>query len=90
MEILVTLSTMTYVVSITSQGQMTIPKAVRDHFGLVGAVKAEVRLDGDEMIVKPKTDFWALEGIAKTPVKLSDQELKQARSKFEKSWADKV
>jgi AbrB family looped-hinge helix DNA binding protein len=78
---------MSQVVSITSQGQLTIPKSLRDAFGIQEAVKAVIEKQGDVIVVKPKKDFWSLKGSLATKVKLSDKELKKARSTFAQNWA---
>jgi AbrB family looped-hinge helix DNA binding protein len=80
---------MEQIVSITSQGQLTIPKAVRQAFGIQGATKAVVRKQGDVILVEPKKDMWSLSGSLKSKVTLSDQELKKARTAFAKQWPRK-
>lgn len=77
---------MEQIVTITSQGQLTIPKSIRHIFAIKGSVKAYIKSDGENIIVKPKTDFWSLPGSLKSKVKLSDSELKRARSEFSKQW----
>ncbi|MDA1079949.1 MAG: AbrB/MazE/SpoVT family DNA-binding domain-containing protein [bacterium] len=74
-------------VSITSQGQLTIPKAVRKLFGILGSTKATIRVVDDAIIVKPKKDFWSLEGSLASDIKLTDKQLKEVRKKFETAWA---
>lgn len=77
------------VVSITSQGQLTIPKDFRELLGITSQTKAEIRISEDSLVVRPKKDFWALGGSLKSEIKLSDQQLRQARKAFEISWAEK-
>lgn len=77
------------VVSITSQGQLTIPKDFREILGITSQTKAEIKIDKDELIVKPKKDFWALGGSLKSKIRLTDRQLRQARKAFETSWAEK-
>jgi bifunctional DNA-binding transcriptional regulator/antitoxin component of YhaV-PrlF toxin-antitoxin module len=77
------------VVSITSQGQLTIPIDFREILGITSQTKAEIRLKGDELVVKPKKDFWSLGGSLKSKIKLTDRQLGQARKAFETSWAEK-
>lgn len=79
---------MQQIVSITTQGQLTIPKSIRDAFGITGAVKAVIEIKGDTITVKPKEDFWSLEGALASSVKLTDKQLQAARSSFEKNWGD--
>lgn len=80
---------MSQVISITSQGQINIPKAIRDAFNLKGATKAVIEKKGDVIIIKPKNDFWSLANSLKSNVKLSDKDLVSARKEFSKSWPHK-
>ena len=75
---------MRQVVSITSQGQLTIPKSMRDAFGINRSTKAVIIKQGNTMIVTPKRDFWSLKGALKSKVKLSDKQLREAREAFGK------
>ena len=81
---------MQQVVTITQQGQLTIPKMVRDRFGIRGAVKAVLQIEDDTIMVKPQGNFWSLSGSLKSRVKLTDKQLKKARASFSKSWARNV
>lgn len=78
---------MSEIVSITSQGQVTIPKAMRDLFGISAATKAMISKVGSTIVIHPKPDFWSLEGSLNSTVKLSDNQLRAARSAFEKEWS---
>lgn len=77
---------MEQVVSITKQGQLTIPKAMRAVFGIEGAVKAVIKKEGERLVVRPKNGFWGLAGALKSKVRLSDIQLAKARSVFAKQW----
>lgn len=78
------------IVTLTSQGQMTIPKSFRDAFGIHGSTKMSIRKKGNTIIVEPKNNFWGLKGSLKSATKLSDRELKKARGTFENKWARKI
>lgn len=78
---------MQQVVSITSQGQLTIPKSLRKSFGIKGSVKAVVRKKGKTILVEPKNNFWSLSGSLKSKVKLTDKQLKKTREAFSQQWA---
>lgn len=80
---------MQQLVSITSQGQLTIPKSMLAAFGIKRGAKAMVRKQGNTIIVEPKKDFWSLAGSLKSSVKLSDKQLRQAREQFAKEWPRK-
>lgn len=75
------------IVTITSQGQLTIPKSFRDVFKMKGSTKAFIRRVGHTILVEPKKDFWSLRGALKSRVSLSDQELRAARKEFSRSWS---
>jgi len=75
------------IVSITSQGQLTIPMSIRRSFGIKGSVKAIVRREKNLIIVEPKKDFWSLAGSLASEVKLSDKQMQEARDSFSKNWS---
>lgn len=78
------------VVTITSQGQLTIPQSVRERFGISGSTKAILKVEGHTIVVEPKHDFWALSGSLKSKIKLTDAQLKQARKSFTATWARRI
>ena len=80
---------MAQLVSITRQGQITIPKLIRKAFGIKGATKASVRKEGGVIVVEPKIDFGSLSGSLRSSISLSDKELRNARDAFEKQWPKK-
>ena len=75
------------IVSITSQGQVTIPKTIRQAFRIKGALKAVIWKIGDKIIMEPRANFWSLAGSLSGKIKLSDRELKKARKEFSRKWA---
>ncbi len=78
---------MQQMVSITSQGQISLPKLMLQDLGIYGATKAVAQKVGNTIIVSPKQDFWSLAGSLKSIVKLNDKELRRARESFSKNWA---
>jgi len=67
---------MTYTVSITSQGQISIPAKFRKELGLSKRKKAIVSIQNGKMVVEPVKDFLELRGSMKTNKKpLSNKEL---------------
>ena len=58
-----------YTVSITSQGQISIPAKFRNELGLKGGRKANISKRGDSLIIKPVKDFLDLAGSFKTDKK---------------------
>ena len=77
---------MEYTATITTQGQLTLPKIIRNAFSINGATKAMVKKIGNTIVVTPKGDFWSLKGSLKSKTSLSDKELRQARDAFSKKW----
>ena len=67
---------MTYVVSITSQGQISIPAKLRRKFDLEKTKKAIVSEETGKIIIEPVKDIFQLAGSLKTNKKpLSNKEL---------------
>lgn len=67
---------MTYAVSITSQGQISIPVKIRRQLGLSKTSKAIVSVENDKVMIEPVRDFLAMRGSLKTNKKpLSNKEL---------------
>ncbi len=77
---------MQQIVSITSQGQLTIPQSFRKALGIKKAIKASITRDGNRMIVEPKQDFWSLGGSLQSPITLTDAQLRKARDAFSQQW----
>ena len=57
---------MVYTVSITSQGQISIPAPIRQALGLNEFKKALVRVNDKRIIIEPVADFFSLEGSVKS------------------------
>lgn len=67
---------MTYSVSITSQGQISIPAQIRRQLGLSKTSKAIVSVENDKVMIEPVKDFLAMRGSLKTNKKpLSNKKL---------------
>jgi len=75
------------IVSITSQGQLTIPQKMRKSFGITGQTKAIIEKKGEIITVRPQKDFWSLSGSLQSDVKLSDSQLKKVRRAFSEQWS---
>lgn len=73
-------------VTITSQGQVTIPKKIRDEFGIKGSTKAFIEKTDKGILVKPSKDFWSLKGALKSDIVLTDEQLREARNDFSRQW----
>ena len=67
---------MTYAVSITSQGQISIPAKLRKKFGLDKSGKVFVSEEIDRLVIEPVEDFLTLKGSLKSNKKpLSNKKL---------------
>ena len=67
---------MTYLVSITSQGQISIPAKIRRELGLSRKNKAIISSANGRVMIEPVKDFLAMRGSLKTNRKpLSNKKL---------------
>ena len=73
---------MTYTVSITSQGQISIPVKIRRQLGLEKAKKALVSVQEGKVVVEPVKDFLELGGSLKTNIKVSPRKVRQAFEQY--------
>ncbi len=90
---------MNYIASITSQGQITIPKPIRDSMGIKKRAIAHVTQKGDKIELKPYVprDLLSLKGILHdNPVakanrgKPIQQIIDEESAAFEKAIVDNV
>ncbi|OGM25774.1 hypothetical protein A3D00_02365 [Candidatus Woesebacteria bacterium RIFCSPHIGHO2_02_FULL_38_9] len=75
------------IVSITSQGQLTVPQLMLRSLGVTGPVKAIIRKKANKLEVEVKKDFWSLGGILKSNIKLTDAQLRKTRDEFAQKWS---
>ena len=80
---------MTYTANITFQGQLTIPKALRDKYGIENQGRAFITDVGDGFMVKTYTDnnFWALEGILKNNSRVKRNKGKSLQQRIDEEGA---
>lgn len=69
---------MTNIVSITSQGQISIPAKMRRQLGLNKTKKALISIQDDRLLVEPVRDFIEMGGTLKSNLKVSSREIRQA------------
>lgn len=90
---------MTYTANITFQGQLTIPKPLRDKYGIGNQARAFITDTEGGFMVKTYTDddFWALEGILKDNLQVKKNKRKSLQHRineesiaFEKALAKKI
>ncbi|OGG02155.1 hypothetical protein A2W14_06515 [Candidatus Gottesmanbacteria bacterium RBG_16_37_8] len=75
---------MIHYVTITSQGQISIPVEIRRQFSLDKRKKAMVEVVGDKIIITPEREIDELMGIFKTDKKIP---FRKARQAFEEALA---
>ncbi|MDP4011393.1 MAG: AbrB/MazE/SpoVT family DNA-binding domain-containing protein [Candidatus Roizmanbacteria bacterium] len=76
-------------VTITSQGQVTIPKDIRDYYGITASHKATVEQTKEGILFKPRKDFWSAVSILASDITASDEDLRNARKKMVTDWPRK-
>ena len=69
---------MIYTVTVTSQGQISIPAAVRRRFSLEKGKKAILEVEEDKIILTPQKDILELRGILKTDKKIPFKKVREA------------
>jgi len=72
---------MVYTATVTSKGQITIPKPIRDLLDLTESSQVAFVKDDEEVVVKPAVDFMALKGTVKRK-KYTDKKADKAVSAF--------
>ena len=75
---------MVYTVSITQQGQISIPASLRKSLGLNRSKKALVYEQGGKILIDPVIDLLSLKGSLKTNKKISSEKI---RTEFEQYLA---
>lgn len=78
---------MTYTVSVTSQGQVSIPAKIRRELGLDKPTKALVSMEEGRVVIEPVKDLLELRGSLTTKMKATPSEIREA---FETYLAEKV
>ena len=63
----------------TSKGQMTLPKGVRDRFGLKAGDQLDVRVDGSQIILTPRNlELKDILSILPQPSRATVEEMNEA------------
>lgn len=73
---------MVYTVSITSQGQVSIPAKLRRQLGLDKSRQALVSVEKGKIIIEPVKDFLELGGSLKTDIKATPRQIRRAFEKY--------
>lgn len=69
-------------VSITSQGQISIPAKLRRELGLNTGKKALVSMENKKLLIEPVKDFLELRGSLKTDIKATPGQIREAFGKY--------
>ena len=74
---------MVYTISVTSQGQISIPVNIQRKLGFKRNGKATIRVEGRSVIVEPVLDFMSLKGSLQSNRKpLSSKEIHERFSRY--------
>lgn len=76
-----------HTVTITSQGQITIPAKIRRQLGFDKIKKAVVSEQNGKLFIEPAKDILNLRGSLKTKIKASPRQIRKA---FEKHLAQEA
>lgn len=74
-------------VSLTDQNQVSIPAWIVRGWGEEKPTKLLVTKVGDEVRLRPVKNFWSVVGSLKSKITLTDEQIEEARAKFEVDWA---
>ena len=81
------------VAKITSKGQVTIPKVIRNRLGLTYGDEVDFKIVHDEIVLAPidkHLDIDDIKGILSTREKVTDEQIRTARSRaLEKKFSEK-
>jgi len=73
---------MTYTVSITSQGQISIPAPIRRKLGMNKFRKALVTEKEGRVTIEPFRDFLELQGSVKTDKKITSRQIREGFEEY--------
>ena len=76
---------MLYTVSVTSQGQLSIPAQIRKQLGFFKTHKALVTVVDGKVVIEPVKDLLTLKGSLRSSIKATPQQIRKA---FEKHLAN--
>lgn len=73
---------MIYTVTVTSQGQISIPAKIRRELGLDKTKQALVSLENKKIIIEPIKDLLELKGSLKTNIKATSHQIREAFGEY--------
>lgn len=74
---------------VTSKGQVTIPKAVRDALGIDSGDSLLFRLEGDRVVLTRTPDFIDLAGSVPVPHDVADASWPEIRDRARRALGEK-
>ncbi len=74
--------------TVTSKGQITLPKELRDALELETGDRVHFRVDRDRAVLAKTPDFLDLAGSVETPPELAGADPKRLRSRTQRAWAE--
>jgi len=82
---------MTYTATLTSKGQITIPKPIRDFFDLGTSDTLVFTISRNKVVAEPvKDDFMSLKGMLRVPKSLKGKSWAEIRRETKKTVARKI
>jgi antitoxin PrlF len=73
---------------VTSKGQVTLPKAVRDALGLKTGDRVLFRVGDDSAVLARTSDFLELAGSVEVPPGKRGASWEEIRSRTRRAWAE--
>lgn len=73
---------------VTSKGQVTLPKAVRDALGIKTGDRVVFRVEDDRAVLARTPDFLDLAGSVEVPPELRGASWEEIRSRAQRAWAE--
>lgn len=73
---------MIYTVSVTSQGQISVPVKLRRKLGLDKSKRAIVREEEGKLVIEPVKDLLELKGSLKTKISANQRQIREAFEEY--------
>jgi len=77
------------ITTITKKGQITIPKAIREHLSLKEKDKLLVKLEGNKAVIQKIPSLSELRGSVRVPASVKDLSWKEIERKAHEAQAEK-
>ncbi len=77
------------ITTITKKGQITIPKAIREHLSLKEKDKLLVKLEGNKAVIQRIPSLYELRGSVRVPASVKNLSWKEIERKAHEAQAEK-